>query len=77
MDRRFIGAIFCFCSTVLYGIRYIAASLYGANTNQWDSESYQQLLSYIGTPILHISILLAFIGVGYIILGEIELFKKK
>lgn len=77
MSRRATGAVFIAISAFLYGIRYIAAALFGSTTTNWNEEMFNILLTSVGTRFNSFSLLALLVGIAYLIWAEIEEYIKK
>lgn len=77
MNKRGVGAIFCIIASVLYITKYIAAAIYLSNSQSWSEDLFYDGVSYIGNSIQYLSIISAIVGIGYLVIAEIEDFNKK
>lgn len=71
MGKRFVGAVFCLNSAILFSSRYIAAAIFMSGVLSWDSELFDSGLDYIGNPLLILSIISLCIGIAYLVWAEI------
>lgn len=72
MNRRGTGAAFCFMATLLLCTRYICAAIFGAGVSSWSRGLYSNMLAYVGSSLKVLSIIMATVGVIYLILAEIS-----
>ncbi|CAM3678099.1 hypothetical protein [Marinicrinis lubricantis] len=74
MHRRTTGVIFICIAAFLYGIRYLAAAIWGSGVLSWNHGMFQSMLEYVGDGPVMFSTIALIIGLIYLILGEIESF---
>lgn len=72
MHRRTLGGILLCISAFLYGVRYLAAAIFGSNVNSWDQDLFNSMLDYVGTWPLILSIVSLIAGVVYLFIAEFE-----
>ncbi|MCX7570290.1 hypothetical protein OS242_09975 [Tumebacillus sp. DT12] len=75
MTRRSAGVAFIGFAIWLFGIRYVAAAIYGAGIsvdNEYSKETFARFLSYIGDLPLTLSIVSLVIGLLYLLWAERE-----
>jgi hypothetical protein len=72
--RILTGAIFCLISSILFATRYIAAAI--LNTRVEVGSNFPYFLELLGSELQISSVITLLIGIGYIILGEIEVKKE-
>ena len=72
MEKRGVGAIFCFIAAILFSARYIAAAIFMSGISSWDSMLFAAGLEYVGIPLLTLSIISFIIGVAYLAWAEIS-----
>jgi hypothetical protein len=77
MQRRTVGVILLCISAFLYGVRYLAAAIFGSNVSSWNSQLFNAMLDHVGQGPMVISRIALFAGIGYLIFAEIESFIKK
>jgi hypothetical protein len=70
MQRRTVGVVFICIAAFLYGARYISAAIYGSNTLSWNRYLFKEMLNYVGTGPLVLSILSLIVGAIYLIISE-------
>lgn len=71
MSKRGVGALFCLIASILFSARYIAAAIFMSGVSSWNSDLFKAGLEYVGTPLLHLSMLSLIVGVGYLVWEEI------
>lgn len=71
MGKRFVGAIFCLISAILFASRYIASAIFLSSATVYDKELFEAALENIGTPLLWLSITSLIVGVVYLIWAEV------
>lgn len=72
MNRRGTGTIFCTIAALLFLGRYITAAIWSSNASSWDKELFRNMLDYIGSPLLILSLLSLFAGIIYLVWAEIS-----
>ncbi|WP_404338180.1 hypothetical protein [Planococcus rifietoensis] len=78
MGHRGAGLIFITLSTILFCTRYIAAAIFGSNTEVWDADLFQYLLTYVdGGTLFNLSIISLIIGIVYLVMAEISFTRKE
>lgn len=79
MSKRSAGVILISISAFLFGIRYISAAIFGSNVSSWDEMLFSNMLSYVGSAPLRLSVCSLILGVIYLVWAEIEeqLMKKR
>ncbi len=60
------GIVLVCISAFLYGIRYIAAAIYGSNSQSWSKEFFAYMLDYVGVGPLLLSWLSLAAGLFFI-----------
>lgn len=63
MNNKTMGMIFICISAFLYGVRYIAAAIFGSNVSSWSKEIFESMLGYVGKGPLVFSWISLIIGV--------------
>lgn len=76
MEKRFVGAIFCLSSAILFSSRYIAAAIFMSGVSSWSPDLFNAGLQYVGKPLFLLSIVSLFIGVVYLAWAEILEIRK-
>ncbi len=71
MNRRATGAVFCAIAAFLFAARYIAAAIFGSGVSSWDAGLFDAMMGYVGSGLTIASAVALFIGIGYLIAGEI------
>lgn len=69
MNKRGTGVIFCLIAGLLFCTRYISTAIFMSSVSSWDSELFNAGLSYIGMPLLILSVLSLIIGICYLLLS--------
>jgi len=77
MGRRFVGAIFCLISAILFASRYIASALFLSSATAYHKELFEGVLDNIGTTLLWLSITSLIVGIVYLIWAEVRDMKDK
>lgn len=77
MNKRGVGAIFCFIAAILFATKYISAAIFMSGALSWDSELFQAGLGYVGSPLQVLSVISLIIGIIYLAYAEFEDRKKK
>lgn len=72
MSRRSVGVALIGIAAFLYGIRYLAAAIFGSNLSSWSSELFRSMLSYVGNGPVIASWVALIAGVGYLLAAESE-----
>ena len=72
MHRRIVGVILLCISAFLYGVRYLAAAIFGSNVTTWNSELFKDMLDYVGSGPLVLSWIALIAGLGYLFWTEFE-----
>lgn len=76
MNKRAAGVMFCLIAAILFTSRYIVVAIFVSGVSSWNSELFKAGLSYVGTPLLTLSVISLIVGIGYLILAEISDNKK-
>ncbi|PET75591.1 hypothetical protein CN514_03885 [Bacillus sp. AFS001701] len=56
----------------LISSKYLSAAIYGSNELSWNTETFQEQLSHIGSTLSNLSIISLLIGIIYLVLAEIR-----
>lgn len=72
MNKRGAGVIFCLIASLLFATRYITAAIFGSGLSSWNSNNFNAMLKYIGSPLLILSVISIVIGFTYLIWAEIS-----
>jgi len=72
MTKRTTGVAFIFIAALLFISRYITTAIWcaGVSTKGWDYTLFDNLLDYIGMPLLICSIVSLIVGIVYLIGAE-------
>lgn len=70
MQRRTVGMMFICIAAFLYGVRYIAAAIFGSNVSSWSSPLFKEMLNYVGKGPVIFSVLSLIVGILYLIVSE-------
>ena len=76
MSRRTTGFGFIFIAAMLFGIRYLAAAIYGSSQTSWNSDLFGALLSYVDQGITPVIIIALILGVIYLLWAELSTKKQ-
>jgi hypothetical protein len=71
--RILTGAIFCLISSILFTTRYVAAAI--LNSSVAVGSNFPFFLELLGSELQIASVITLLIGIGYIVMGEIEVKK--
>ncbi|NLE03379.1 MAG: hypothetical protein GX638_01065 [Crenarchaeota archaeon] len=77
MGKRFVGAIFCLISAILFASRYIATAIFLSSATAYDKELFEGVLENVGTNLLWLSIISLIVGIVYLIWAEVRNMKDK
>lgn len=77
MNKYGVGAILCATSAIIYAMRFLATAFFISNTTEWSKEIFQNGLGYVGNELTVVSVILAVVGIAYLIIAEIETKNKK
>ncbi|MNJ53185.1 hypothetical protein [Paenibacillus fonticola] len=72
MHRRTTGMLLIIIAAFLYGIRYLAAAIYGSNSSTWSAELFNEMLNYVGKGPMILSTSALILGVAYMLVAELE-----
>lgn len=72
MHRRTTGMLLIMIAALLYGIRYLAAAIYGSNSSIWNADHFNDMLSYIGNGPIILSTIALILGITYLLVAELE-----
>ena len=72
MSKRITGGLFCLTSAVLYAARLLCSAIYISGIKTWDRRAFLLSLRHIGVPLLIFSIIALLVGIGYLVLAELE-----
>lgn len=72
MGKRFVGAIFCLISAILFASRYVATALFLSSTTAYDKELFEAVLENVGDNLLWMSIISLIVGIIYLIWAEVK-----
>ncbi|GAA0134063.1 hypothetical protein YSY43_09030 [Paenibacillus sp. YSY-4.3] len=56
----------------LYGIRYLAAAIYGSNSSAWNADHFNEMLNFIGDGPTILSTIALILGITYLLVAELE-----
>jgi len=76
VNRRGVGFGFVGLAAITYCTRYISAAIFGSGVSSWNSDLFNAMLSYIGSPLLTLSKVLAAVGIVYLLWGEWTSFRS-
>ena len=76
MNNKGVGAVFCLISALLMSTRYLCAAIFMSGTGSWSADLFSSSLSYVGAPLLVLSILALIAGVVFLAAGIIQDKKK-
>ncbi|GIO70453.1 hypothetical protein [Paenibacillus cookii] len=71
MNKRGAGISFIGIAAFLYGIRYIAAAIFGSKTTVLSDKFFNAALEYIGPSLFYLSVVSFIIGLIYLYFAEI------
>lgn len=77
MSKRGTGVAFIAIAAFLFSVKYISAAIFGSGISAWNEDLFNELLSYIGSPLIIASLISLIIGIVYIAWGEYEEFIVK
>jgi hypothetical protein len=77
MSKRATGVTFIFIAAFLYGIRYLAAGMFGSSITSWNEDLFKAMLNAIGNGPTRLSTISLVVGILYIVLSEFEPFLNK
>jgi len=69
MDCKGIGCVFCCIAAFLLGVRYVSAAIFMSGVVSWNASLFSAGLSYVGAPLLVLSILFLLVGAAFLICG--------
>lgn len=69
MNNKGVGAIFCLIAAILMAARYLSAAIFMSGTPTWSAENFSSSLSYVGSPLLILSIIALLVGIVFLIVG--------
>lgn len=70
MSKRSVGVSLISIAAFLYGIRYVAAAIFGSGVSSWSSELFRSMLNYVGNGPVIASWIALIAGVGYLLSAE-------
>jgi hypothetical protein len=72
MSRRSVGGILIATAAFLYSARFFTAAIFSSNIQGWSSETFKQMMNYVGAE-LHIWAAVALIaGIAYLVWAELS-----
>ena len=77
MNKYGVGALLCSTSAVVYAIKFLATAFFVSNTTEWSKEIFQNGLDYVWNELTVVTVVLAVVGIAYLIIAEIETKNKK
>lgn len=77
MSRRATGVAFLAISAFLFGIRFIAAAIFGSGLTSWDANMFNAFLSYVDQGLTTASVVALILGTAYLLWAEIGTFIAK
>jgi hypothetical protein len=77
MSRRATGVAFLAISAFLFGIRFIAAAIFGSRLTSWDANMFNAFLSYVDQGLTATSVVGLILGAAYLLWAEIGAFIAK
>ena len=77
MSKRITGGLFCLSSSILFSARYLSATIHIMPMISFEETTFSRSLSYVGKPLLILSILCLIIGVIYLVSAELDERKNK
>ena len=69
MDCKAIGCVFCCIAAFLLGARYVSAAIFMSGVASWNASLFSAGLSYVGAPLLVLSILSLLVGAAFLVCG--------
>jgi hypothetical protein len=72
MNRRGTSVVFCFIAAFLFSTRYVAAAIFGSNVTSWNSDLFNAMLEYVGTPLVVASVISLIVGIAYLAWAEVK-----
>ena len=69
MDCKAIGCVFCCIAAFLLGVRYVSAAIFMSGVASWNASLFSAGLSYVGAPLLVLSILSLLVGAAFLVCG--------
>jgi hypothetical protein len=76
MSRRGVGVVFIAIAAFFFGIRFLAAAIFGSNVSTWNGELFQALLQYVDQGLTPVSVVSLFLGVVYLVWAELSELKE-
>ncbi|WP_156291871.1 hypothetical protein [Oceanobacillus salinisoli] len=77
MRKRGAGIAFIGISAFLITGKYVSAAIFGSGVVSWNSQLFNNMLSYVGGTLSNFSIFTFIIGVTYIIWAEYEEYQSR
>lgn len=72
MSRRGAGVAFCAIAAFLFGVRYLAAAIFGSGVRGWNADLFDAMLQYVGAVPLVLSLVSLVAGLFYLVWAELE-----
>lgn len=72
MHRRTTGMLLIMIAAFLYGIRYLAAAIYGSASSAWNADHFNEMLSFVGDGPTILSTIALILGITYLLVAELE-----
>ncbi len=69
MGAKGIGCVFCCIAAFLLGVRYVSAAIFMSGVASWNASLFSAGLSYVGAPLLVLSILSLLVGAAFLVCG--------
>jgi len=72
MTRRIVGLGFCAIAAFLFASRYVCAAIFGSGVKSWDAGLFRAMYSYVGSGLSVAAAVALFVGIAYLIWGELS-----